>query len=675
MNPTVTAVDANHPRPKWNRPTEAGGGEKARPQGRFSLACGARPLDGYTIKRGVGHGGFGDVYYAVSDGGKDVALKLIRRSLDVELRGIRQCLNLKHPNLLSIFDIRTDAEGNNWVIMEYVAGESLEDVLAAHPDGLPPEDALAWFRGIAAGVAYLHEHGIVHRDLKPGNIFADEGVVKLGDYGLSKFIACSRRSGQTESVGTVHYMAPEISKGAYGKEIDTYALGIILYEMLTGNVPFEGESVGEILMKHLTAVPDLSRVPQAYRPVIAKALEKDPQKRFSSVEEMLAALPGGAGAAGYVGLVHTAGTEANDSPADGRAGNATGEDYILAEAVENPSHSDDPLWRGISEAWGRLRESWNNSNLSTPLRALIIVGVLVALIAHADVLVPVFLTLLFIYAVYRLVLALAGPQQASTAQRTVPQSPFAQSPAAGGHPPPHRPREQHPRRHRPPSWMRRREEAATVFPLKSPREQMADLLGSLLGSSLVAGVMCVVLAMVAGFRATMPDYRQMAWLWVVSTLAAWCVLAFSKMWENREGDIVLRRFTFMVLGMGIGAAAYLLGNYLGAELFYDNRFSTPQTWQLPPSFYADGVPQLPAFAAVFGTLFLFIRWWRLADIRRASRLSLFSLIVCTGVAWLAAALWMFPAQWMMMAAATICIAVQLASPMLTAREREALGES
>lgn len=223
--------------------------------------------------------------------------------------------------------------------------------------------------------------------------------------------------------------------------------------------------------------------------------------------------------------------------------------------------------------------------------------------------------------------------------------------------------------------MRRREEAATVFPLKSPREQMADLLGSLLGSSLVAGVMCVVLAMVAGFRATMPDYRQMAWLWVVSTLAAWCVLAFSKMWENREGDIVLRRFTFMVLGMGIGAAAYLLGNYLGAELFYDNRFSTPQTWQLPPSFYADGVPQLPAFAAVFGTLFLFIRWWRLADIRRASRLSLFSLIVCTGVAWLAAALWMFPAQWMMMAAATICIAVQLASPMLTAREREALGES
>ena len=112
-------------------------------------------------------------------------------------------------------------------------------------------------RGICAGVAYLHDHGIVHRDLKPGNIFLDEGTVKIGDYGLAKFISCSRRSGQTESVGTVHYMAPEIANGRYGREIDTYALGIILFEMLTGTVPFEGESVGEVLMKHLTAEPDL----------------------------------------------------------------------------------------------------------------------------------------------------------------------------------------------------------------------------------------------------------------------------------------------------------------------------------------------------------------------------------------------------------------------------------
>ena len=119
---------------------------------------------------------------------------------------------------------------------------------------------LRWFDGIAQGVAYLHDHGIVHRDLKPGNIFLDQGTVKIGDYGLSKFISCSRRSGQTESVGTFHYMAPEIGLGRYGKEIDIYALGILLYEMLSGHVPFEGESSQEIIMKHLTTPPNLDCV-------------------------------------------------------------------------------------------------------------------------------------------------------------------------------------------------------------------------------------------------------------------------------------------------------------------------------------------------------------------------------------------------------------------------------
>ena len=140
-------------------------------------------------------------------------------------------------------------------------------------------------------MGYLHEHGIVHRDLKPGNIFCDEGVVKVGDYGLSKFISCSRRSGHTESVGTVHYMAPEVANGRYGKEIDIYALGVILYEMLTGRVPFEGESIGEVLMKHLTAKPDVSMLAEPYRSVVARAMEKDPASAIPSAAEMMAALP------------------------------------------------------------------------------------------------------------------------------------------------------------------------------------------------------------------------------------------------------------------------------------------------------------------------------------------------------------------------------------------------
>ncbi len=260
---------------------------------KFTYASGARPLDGYTIKRGVGRGGFGEVYFATSDAGKEVALKLIRRNLDVELRGVTQCLNLKHPNLIALYDIRTDEMGDQWVVMEYVSGESLEDVIVRNRNGVPVDQVLWWMRGVCAGVAYLHDHGIVHRDLKPGNIFSDEGTVKIGDYGLAKFISCSRRSGQTESVGTVHYMAPEIANGRYGREIDTYALGIILFEMLTGHVPFEGESVGEVLMKHLTAEPDLSALQQPYRDIVKRALAKDPNARIKSVGELVALLPGG----------------------------------------------------------------------------------------------------------------------------------------------------------------------------------------------------------------------------------------------------------------------------------------------------------------------------------------------------------------------------------------------
>jgi serine/threonine protein kinase len=259
---------------------------------KFTYAPGDRPLEGYTLKHGIGRGGFGEVYHAVSDGGKEVALKLVQRNLEVELRGVGQCLNLKHPNLVSLYDVRQAENGDNWVVMEHVAGESLDQVIARHPQGVPPGEVLTWLRGIGEGIAYLHGQGIVHRDLKPGNLFVENGAVKIGDYGLSKFISASRRSGQTGSVGTVHYMAPEVVNGRYGKEVDLYALGVILYEMLTGRVPFDGQSPGEVLMKHMTAWPDLNAVPLTFRPTVARLLEKDPQRRYPSVRELLAELDG-----------------------------------------------------------------------------------------------------------------------------------------------------------------------------------------------------------------------------------------------------------------------------------------------------------------------------------------------------------------------------------------------
>ncbi len=256
---------------------------------RFTYRTGERPLAGYTVKRGVGIGGFGEVYFAVSDSGKEVALKLLRGSSDVEMRGVANCLNLKHPNLVHIYDLKEDSHGDKWLVMEYVLGESMAQVIDRHPDGLPVNLAVEWFQNLARAVAYLHDHGVVHRDLKPANIFLEHGSLKVGDYGLCKAMSLTNKA-QTRTVGTVHFMAPEISSGNYTKSIDIYACGVMLHEMLTGKLPFDGESDGEILMKHLTATPDLAGVPEPFQAVILKALDKNPLKRYATMTEMAKAV-------------------------------------------------------------------------------------------------------------------------------------------------------------------------------------------------------------------------------------------------------------------------------------------------------------------------------------------------------------------------------------------------
>ncbi len=256
----------------------------------YRFKHGDRPLEGLTVQRAVGRGGFGEVYYALADSGKQVAVKYLRENPEIELRGVAQVMNLKSPHLITIYDVRQNQDGEPFVIMEYVSGPSLRDLLVAEPEGLGPQKAAFFIKGIASGLSYLHERGIVHRDLKPGNIFYDDGYVKIGDYGLSKHIAVSAHSGNTISVGTVHYMAPEIGSGSYSRSIDIYALGVMLYEMLTGRLPFTGSSMGEILMRHLSDRPDLSGLPEPFAGVIAKALAKDPQDRYQTTDEMVEAL-------------------------------------------------------------------------------------------------------------------------------------------------------------------------------------------------------------------------------------------------------------------------------------------------------------------------------------------------------------------------------------------------
>jgi len=254
---------------------------------RYRYKHGDRPLEGFTIQRAAGSGGFGEVYYALSDGGREVAIKAVQNYEQIELRGITQCMNLKSPHLVTIFDVKHNEHNEPFVIMEYVSGPSLRDLLLESPDGLGVQKSAFFLREIAKGLSYLHDCGIVHRDLKPSNIFYENGYVKVGDYGLTKSISASRHSGHTITVGTVHYMAPEIGAGKYNFGIDIYALGVLLYEMLTGEVPFVGGSPGEILMKHMTAEPELDNIDEPFAHVIKKALAKDPDERYQSVQEMV----------------------------------------------------------------------------------------------------------------------------------------------------------------------------------------------------------------------------------------------------------------------------------------------------------------------------------------------------------------------------------------------------
>ncbi|NQU23975.1 MAG: serine/threonine protein kinase [Candidatus Nealsonbacteria bacterium] len=668
----VTAADPDDPTPgdpATDRPATDRSAPKARPAAKFVYPGGSQPLDGYTIKRGVGHGGFGEIYFAVSDAGKEVALKLIRRNLDIELRGVRHCLNLKHPNLLSLFDIREDARGDTWVVMEFVAGACLADVVATHPDGLPTEEALTWFHGLSAGVAYLHDRGIVHRDLKPGNIFSDEGIVKVGDYGLSKFVSCSRRSGQTESVGTVHYMAPEVANGRYGKEIDIYALGVVLYELLTGRVPFEGESVGEVLMKHLTARPDVSALAEPYRSVIARALEKDPAKRFASVGEMTAALPqpehpqqiagqlpsGSFGSAGAAAGV--AGAAAGQSPfaEEAAAASPFAEEVVWAETVD-----EEPIYMALRDTVRRGRDAWDHANFATPVKVVILVMAMILLAVTAQIWLPLGVLALLFYGGYRIVRMIVMPGGSSTVRVTRPTGPPPIPPAR-----PARPRVDPALAKTQPGGRgryRHRETPAPAMVLKTPQERLTELLGSLLLSAVVATAMCVVMVLLNSYQSATPSAQQCAWLGLVSVAGAWAVLIPSKLWEGVQGETTPRRFVMMVVGLGLGALAFGVATMLMVDLLHYPEFPHDGGRHFPSGFYAVGQPLAMAQMACFGTLFLLMRWWRQADPLRSSRLSLWSVVVSAAAAALVAAIWGFPQPWLIMAAGAISVSVQLASP-------------
>ena len=688
-------------------PTQA---QDASPRGpiRFAYATGSRPLDGYTIKRGIGRGGFGEVYFAVSDGGKEVAIKVVRHNLDIELRGVVQCLNLKHPNLIALYDVKQDEQDNTWVIMEYATGESLEDVIRRSPDGLPLEEALDWVQGIAASVAYLHDHGIVHRDLKTGNIFSDEGRVEIGDYGLSKFISCSRRSGHTESVGTVHYMAPEVANGRYGKEIDIYALGIILYEILTGHVPFEGESVGEVLMKHLTAEPTLTEIPAAYREVVARSLAKDPATRFASVAEMVAAMPPLAATMAQRPVPKATRAASEPEPAasgtqpppppGGRTAGYAGAAAGAAAPIAATLVDEEPIWRAIRDGCRSTRDTWDNFNTPTKIGLAVAGIILVSNGATWRFAVSILPPMLLLYVIYRIVRSVMINHDAKGRPGHEPAHANAGDYDRAAYRPGDSPPPQNAARPQPPQteyrpqvsdvpmgdwrsasqrhWKKRRrshhdrwhQQPAAAFVVKSPRERVTDLLGSTILAAIVGAAMSIVVILLRG---EIIESGQFAWLALTSVAASWAVLVPSKIWEGREGEAILRRVALLMVGLAVGGAAYL-----SADTLMVNFPDSPMTHivdarSIGSQFYnvKDGMPELPAYLAYFGSLFFIVGWWKQTDPLRRTRLSIWNTIWAVLVAWGITCVWPFPQPWGLMVAAIMSTSVQLVSPFVPHNQR------
>jgi hypothetical protein len=669
---------------------------------RFTYPSGSRPLEGYTIKRGVGRGGFGEVYFAVSDAGKEVALKLIRRNLEVELRGVTHCLNLKHPNLVALYDIKSDEHEDRWVVMEYVSGESLEDAIDRYPEGMPVAEAMRWFEGICAAVAYLHDHGIVHRDLKPANIFVDDGIVKIGDYGLSKFISCSRRSGQTESVGTVHYMAPEIANGRYGREIDAYALGIILFEMITGRVPFEGESVGEVLMKHLTAEPKLELLDEPFRTVVRGAMAKDPEQRINNAAEMMQLLHG-VDRGPQPSPVFTAppangfnGAAATSSPATHRSATPVRDDSLVAFFHRDP----EPIWHGVASVWTTVRRDMNYDKWPIVGRLAFLVGCFVAVTQVWPVVMALLTSFVVPYCLYRIIRVVV---QATTTDPNVhleivgvnhpPASP-AVSPVASGlagagateqAPPAAEPQPtstKHPwRRRGQASWRHAAYQALQAQPI---RQRASSVVGSMLAAGIVGPVAALLACLVLA-----PELHMELYLWMalVTSLASWAMIVPTQLVEGRMEDHAPLRFFNLLAGALVGLVAWMISDmaYVGLPASRDFAPGPTETmFQELFDWNVDGVQAaynsgsvivpLTMQVAYFAFLFVALRWWRMAEWTRSSRVSLWSIAFAGFIGWAITFLWWFPQPTGMLLAAAIAFTVQLSSPWLSPSQRRELAQ-
>jgi serine/threonine-protein kinase len=250
----------------------------------------------YRILRKLGSGGMANVYLAEDEElGRRVAIKILNdRYANDELfierfrREAKSAAALSHPNIVSIYD-RGQAEGTYYIAMEVIEGRSLKELILTRGP-LPIGQAIAYTLEILDALRFAHRHGIIHRDVKPHNILIGGERLKVTDFGIAR-AGASQMTEAGSIMGTAQYLSPEQARGApVTASSDLYSVGIVLYEMLTGKVPFSGDSAIEIAMKHLNELPKppskiRPEIPEELDQVVLRALAKAPEDRYQTAEE------------------------------------------------------------------------------------------------------------------------------------------------------------------------------------------------------------------------------------------------------------------------------------------------------------------------------------------------------------------------------------------------------
>src|SRR3954452_999067 len=262
----------------------------------------AEPLPGYRLIEPLGSGGFGEAWKCEAPGGLFKAIKFVfgnLNSLDVdgaraeqELKALNRVKEVRHPFVLSMDRIEIVA-GELAIVMELAdksLHDSYEECLSAGLVGIPRDTLLRYIRDAAEALDHMNEkHGLQHLDIKPRNLFLISDRVKVADFGLVKHLERSSVSGIMGAV-TPLYAPPETFTGQISDRSDQYSLAIVYQELLTGHRPFNGKSARQLAQQHMHEPPDLRALPEPERPIVARALEKDPAKRFPSCLAFVRAL-------------------------------------------------------------------------------------------------------------------------------------------------------------------------------------------------------------------------------------------------------------------------------------------------------------------------------------------------------------------------------------------------